>query len=335
MPCLSFMRLGTAFFIAEVQMRRILVAILALVAVAAFSAGALAAQGALTVKLTDRLGTSQTVDLAQLPQLTYPASYKRSSGTIVGPFTYTGPSLNSVLALMGGINKGDAVQLIAGDGYRMSLTYEQVNGEVTVYNEKGEALEEFTRPIMVLATSSDNPAFDGIRAIYSGPADPLTDGHTWVKDIVEVRVIPMVKEWMLELKGAVSAKMDRSTFESLATCPASPHPGEQHASTTGSYAGTPLWTLVSVVDNVEPENSHYTFDRGLAANGYTVRVKSADGSFLDIKSQDMADDGGYIVAFTKDGHILGDDEGPLVLTGPKVQKTIFRIVSIELIGLGN
>lgn len=316
-------------------MRRILAIVLAFAAIAAVSVGALAGVEALSIKLTDRLGTSQTVELNALPQLTYLASYKRSSGAIVGPFTYTGPSLNSVLALMGGINKGDAVQLIAGDGYRMSLTYEQVNGEVTVYNEKGEALEEFVRPFMVLATSSDNPAFDGIRAIYSGPANPLTDGHTWVKDIVEVRVIPMVREWVLELKGAVSAKMDRSTFESLATCPASPHPGEQHTSASGSYAGTPLWTLVSVVDNVEPENSHYTFDRQLAAKGYTVRVKSADGSFLDIRSQDMADDGGYIVAFTKDGHILGDDEGPLMLTGPKVQKTIFRIVSIELIGLGN
>ncbi len=316
-------------------MRRILGIVLALAAITALSAGALASQEALSIKLTDRLGTSQTVVLASLPQLTHLASYKRSSGTIVGPFTYTGPSLNSILALMGGINKGDAVQLIAGDGYRMSLTYEQVNGEVTVYNEKGEALDEFSRPIMVIATSSDNPAFDGIRAIYSGPASPLTDGHTWVKDIVEVRVIPMVKEWMLELKGAISTKMDRSTFESLATCPASPHPGEQHASMSGSYAGTPLWTLVSVVDNIEPENSHYTFDRQLAAKGYMVRVISADGSFLDIRSQDMADDGGYIVAFTKDGHILGDDEGPLVLTGPKVSKTIFKIVSIELIGLGN
>ena len=316
-------------------MRRILGIILALAAIAAIQAGAMANQAALSVRLTDRLGTSQIVELASLPQLAYLASYKRSSGTIVGPFTYTGPSLISVLALMGGINKDDAVQLIAADGYRMSLTYEQVNGEVTVYNEKGEALDEFLRPIMVIATSSDNPAEDGIRAVYSGPASPLTDGHTWVKDIVEIRVIPMVKEWMLELKGAVSAKMDRSTFESLATCPASPHPGEQHASTAGSYAGTPLWTLVSVVDNVEPKNSHYTFDRQLAAKGYTVRVKSADGSFLDVRSQDMADDGGYIVAFTKDGHLIGDDEGPLVLTGSKVQRTIFNIVSIELIGLGD
>ena len=316
-------------------MRRILVIILALAAVAAIQAGAMANQAALSVRLTDRLGTSQAVDLASLPQLAYLASYKRSSGAIVGPFIYTGPSLNSVLALMGGINKGDAVQLIAADGYRMSLTYEQVNGEVTVYNEKGEALDEFLRPIMVIATSSDNPAEDGIRAVYSGPDSPLTDGHTWVKDIVEIRVIPMVKEWMLELKGVVSAKMDRSTFESLATCPASPHPGEQHASTAGSYAGTPLWTLVSVVDNVEPENSHYTFDRQLASKGYTVRVKSADGSFLDIRSQDMADDGGYLVAFTKDGHMLGDDEGPLVLTGSKVLSMLFKIVSIELIGLGD
>lgn len=315
-------------------MRRMLSIILAVAAIAAVSAIALAGGKAPSIRLTDRLGTSQTVELDSLPQLTYLASYKRSSGTIVGPFTYTGPSLNSVLSLMGGINKGDAVQLIASDGYRMSLTYEQVNGEVTVYSDKGEALDEFVRPIMVLATSSDNPSEDGIRAVFSGPASPLTDGHTWVKDIVEIRVIPMVKEWMLELKGAVSAKMDRSTFESLATCPASPHPGEQHASAAGSYAGTPLWTLVSVVDNVEPENSHYTFDRQLAAKGYTVRVTSADGTFLDIRSQDMADDGGYIVAFTKDGHMLGNDEGPLMLTGAKVQKAIFRIVSIELIGLG-
>lgn len=308
-------------------------AIVALILIMTFTAGSQAA--GIVVKLTDRLGTSQSVDLLSLPQLDYKASYKRSSGTVVGPFNYSGPSLLSVLALMGGMNEGDAVQLISDDGYRMSLTYEQVHGEVTVYDEKGEALEDFERPILVLAVSSDNPAFEAskVRGIYSGPKTPLTDGHTWVKGIVEVKVIPMVKEWVLELEGAVSAKMDRSTFESLATCPLSPHPGADWGATDGTYAGVPLWTLVSVVDNVEPENSHYTYDRALAAAGYTVRVTSKDGTYVDFSSKDLIFESGIFVAFTKDGKLIGEDEGPLVLTGPKSPRTLKNIASIKLIGI--
>jgi hypothetical protein len=236
---------------------------------------------------------------------------------------------------MGGVHKGDAIQLISEDGYRMSLTYEQINGEVAVYDDKMEALEEFQRPIMMLATSSDNPGFesDSPRALYAGPASPLTDGHTWVKNVIEIKVIPMVKEWVLRLTGAVSAKMDRSTFESLATCPASPHPGSEFGSASTTYAGTPLWTLVSVVDNKEAENAHYTFDRKLAQKGYIVRVISKDGTYLDIRSQDMADEPDILVAFTKGGVLLGEDEGPLMLTGPKVEKPLRNIVAIELIGL--
>lgn len=298
------------------------------------SAAAPASEGTL-IKLTDRLGTTQLVKASGLPQLTYRASYKRSSGTIVGPYSYTGPSIASILALMGGVGKGDAVQLISDDGYRMTLTYEQLMGEVTVYDEKGEALEAFAKPVMMLALASDNPAFSSgnPRAIYAGPETPLTDGHTWVKSVVEIRVIPMVKEWVLELKGAVQAKMDRSTFESLATCPASPHPGSEFAEGQSTYAGTPLWTLVSVVDNVEEENSHYTFDRKRAAEGYIVRVTSRDGSYVDIRSQDMADEPGIFVAFTKGGVLLTEEEGPLMLTGPKAPAPLRNIASIELIGL--
>ncbi len=303
----------------------------------ALMALALSAQAAekVQIKLTDRLGTSQIVNVSALPQLTYKAAYKRSSGTIVGPFTYTGPSMMSILALMGGVHKGDAVQLISDDGYRMSLTFEQLSGEVTVYDEKGEALDEFKRPVMMLALSSDNPAFaaGNPRAIYAGPETPLTDGHTWVKSIVEIKVIPLVKEWVLELKGAVQARMDRSTFESLATCPVSPHPGSEFGTEASAYAGTPLWTLVSVVDNVEAENAHYTFDRKLAKEGYIVRVISKDGTYLDIRSQDMADEPGIFMAFTKGGALLSEEEGPLMLTGPKVGKPLKNIVAIELIGL--
>lgn len=307
--------------------------ILVSVSMAAFATEASADK--LTIRLTDRMGTSQTVDVLSLPQLRYEASYKRSSGTIVGPFTYEGPSLLSVLALMGGMNDGDAVQLISDDGYRMSLTYEQVNGEVAVYDEAGQALEEYERPVMMLAVSSDNPAFaqGNIRAIYAGPKVPLTDGHTWVKGVIEIKVVPMVKEWALKLTGAVEARMDRSTFESLATCPLSPHPGSEWKTEDATYAGVPLWALVSVVDNIEPADSHYTFDKQLARAGYTVRVISADGTFVDFDSKDLIYESDIFIAFTKDKALLGDADGPLMLAGAKSPKVLKHIVAIELIGL--
>ena len=315
--------------------KRFLAALAILISVSAVALRAAAAPDRITVRLTDRMGTSQTVDVLSLPQLRYEASYRRSSGTIVGPFTYEGPSLLSVLALMGGINEDDAVQLISDDGYRMSLTYEQVQGEVTVYDGAGEALDDFERPMMMLAVSSDNPAFakDSIRAIYAGPKAPLTDGHTWVKGVVEIKVIPMVKEWVLKLTGAAEARMDRSTFESLATCPMSPHPGADWKIGDATYAGVPLWALASVVDNIEPADSHYTFDKALARAGYTVRVISADGTFVDLASKDLIYESGIFIAFTRNGALLDEAEGPLMLTGAKSPRILENVVAIELIGL--
>ena len=76
----------------------LLSAIAALILIMTLAAGSQAA--GIVVKLTDRLGTSQTVDLLSMPQLDYKASYKRSSGAVVGPFSYSGPSLLSVLAVV-------------------------------------------------------------------------------------------------------------------------------------------------------------------------------------------------------------------------------------------
>jgi len=47
---------------------------------------------------------------------------KKSTGTIVGPAEFSGPSLAEVLELAGGITPEDAIEITASDGYVMTLS---------------------------------------------------------------------------------------------------------------------------------------------------------------------------------------------------------------------
>lgn len=92
------------------------------------------------IKLVGKDGQEQSVDLTTLESITGEASFKKSTGAIVGPASLTGPKLVDVLDLIGGIKEGEAIAIIANDGYEMTLTYDQVMGEVMTYDEEGQPL---------------------------------------------------------------------------------------------------------------------------------------------------------------------------------------------------
>jgi len=43
-----------------------------------------------------------------------------------------------------------------------------------------------------------------LRMVFVGPDGLLTDGHDWVKFVVEIKIKPAVEEWNLTLRGIMS-----------------------------------------------------------------------------------------------------------------------------------
>jgi len=294
------------------------------------------------IVLIDKDGNEKTVDLTKLESVTGEASFKKSSGTIVGPASFTGPKLVDVLAEIGGIKEGDAISVVAHDGYEMTLTYDQVMGNVMTYKEDGTALQiGGLQAILALESDNKDALESPPRICYIGEGKPISDGHFWVKDVAKIKVVESVDEWELSLSGLEEAKCDRSTFESAATCPDTTHPAQQWETTTKEgekvvYKGVPLWVMVAMVDGADTEDGHYRFNRDLAQKGYTVQVISVDGYKAEFNSKDVAYNDGIFLAYLANDKPLDADSGPLMLVGPNLpdkKSMVKQVKEIKLVNL--
>lgn len=296
----------------------------------------------LKIELIDRDGKQQTVDLSTLKTVTGDSGFIKSTGTIVGPASFTGPELSDVLEKIGGITKEDSLMITAGDGYEMTLTYEQAMGNVMTYDQKGEPQKIGGMEVILAVKSSAEEVLDKApRLCFIGEENVLTDGHFWIKEIAKIKVVPAVEEWELSLSGIEEATIDRSTFESVATCGRSPHPGQEFEDTNKKdekavYKGVPLWVMVSMVDGADDKDGHYRFNRELSQTGYTVQVIAVDGYKTEFSSKEVAYNDGIFLAYLKDDKPLDKDSGPLQLTGPKLpskQHGVKQVKEIKLVNL--
>lgn len=140
------------------------------------------------IEVTSVDGKASIVDLKEMAYVTGNGGLKKSTGTIVGPGKISGPKLLDILAIVGGIEEGQSVELIANDGYKMTLTYEQINGDVPSYDENGEAVTTDGLEAIIALEFSDN---------FNLPSEPtiafigetLTDGQLWLRGIKEIKII--------------------------------------------------------------------------------------------------------------------------------------------------
>lgn len=290
------------------------------------------------VELIDANGNVKEVDLGELTSVTGQGGFKKSTGAIVGPAEISGPMIMDVLDLIGGISPGDAVEITAADGYMMTFTYDQLQGEVMSYDTSGQALQVGGFEAILALESVEAELIEGApRVAFIG--DNICDGHFWIKDVAQIKVVPSVDEWEIKLSGVKEDVIDRSTYESLATCPDTPHPGQKWETTNKDgevevYEGAPLWVVISMVDDAE-EAEHYTFNRELASQGYKIQVIAKDGYAVEFDSMDVAFNDGIFLAYLRNGEPLGED-GPLMLAGPDLptkQYMVKEIAEIKLVDL--
>ncbi|MEW5748332.1 MAG: hypothetical protein AB1793_06065 [Candidatus Thermoplasmatota archaeon] len=286
--------------------------------------------GATTVDLT-------MYDLQSMDTVTSEGSFIKSTGTVEGPFEFTGVALRDLVDL---VYAGDdySVEVVATDGYTMTYSNSQAeNGTFEYYDPAGTSLgtDDFT---MVVAYAQDGlPLVDMVlRIAIIDESAPITDGHFWAKYVRTVNVLSPVKEYVLEINGTTSYEMDRPTFESVASC-------DYHALSwsfenetgTHTYTGVALWTLVSAVDGADGPDTEYLFNDLLAFAGYSVRVTAEDGYNKVFTSMQVARNDSIIVANKLDGEPLPDEEWPLRIVGDWLSGSmkVSQVVNISLEGL--
>ncbi len=151
--------------------------------------------------------------------------------------------------------------------------------------------------------------------IISPKNDQVTDGHWSVKWVVKLEIKPLVADWDVTFKGAITETIDRASFESPAQC----HKATWTDDKAQEWTGVPLYLLAGYVDD-EIKHQGPAFNDALAQAGYTVDVVAEDGFKATFDSARVARSKDILAAYLVNGNPLPDQYFPLRLVGNDVSK---------------
>ena len=229
-----------------------------------------------------------------------------------------------------------SVQVEANDGYTITFSSEQIkNGNYMTYDPTTGEEIDIEGLTTILASEQEGELLDVEQGgplrlrIISKEANQVTDGHWSVKFINQIKIKPLIQDWILNLQGAVEENMDRSTFESgtAEKC----HQAVYVDSAGNEWKGIPLWLLVGRVDDeITHEDNAYNDD--LAKKGYEVEVVSKSGKSTIFTSQDVMRNNKMLVVYLLNNNPLTDVDFPLRLIGEDIneENEVVQIKSIIL-----
>jgi hypothetical protein len=107
---------------------------------------------------------------------------------------YTGPSLNTLCDLVGGMNANTTLRITALDNYSVTLTYAEFNGALTTYDPlTGEPVQHNETLTLILAYHfNDNnlSLSDGtLKLAIISPENLATSSSYWVKNVVKLEIL--------------------------------------------------------------------------------------------------------------------------------------------------
>jgi hypothetical protein len=248
-----------------------------------------------------------------------------STGAISPPMKIKGVSLIDLAGLVGGLQPTLGINIVAKDGYSITMSYDQIaNGNFTTYDPGTGDERSIDDPLVaVVAFERDGEEIskedDGPLRIFvvSESNNQIIDGHWSVKWVEKLELKPLAEDWVLYLEGTITEDLDRASFES---CTA---PGCHAASWTDAegndWSGVPLYLLAGRVDdgNVHEDRA---YNDDYAVQGYDLQIYASDGYSASIESSQTNFNEALIVASLLNGETLGEDQFPLRLVGEGLEK---------------
>lgn len=278
--------------------------------------------------------------ISEMEEVSMDGGLLTSAGTLKGPYKYSGVPLFDVLDLVGGVTDDNSLRVTAADGYAMVFTWEELNGEFITYNvNTGDEVEAQEELIPVLSyMEDDEPLPDGhgpIRLVILGEEGLISEGHYWIKQVVQIEVLKAIQDYNLTLTGVLSEVMTRATFESGCNCPDTPpeHQGVYEDADGDIWTGMPIWLLIGRIDD-EVTHTGFAYNREMADTGaYTVQVISEDGFIVELNSSFVKMNQNIILANEMNGLALSEKYWPLRLVGSDLEKSQMarNIAEIKLV----
>ncbi|MGY5852504.1 MAG: hypothetical protein RTU92_02945 [Candidatus Thorarchaeota archaeon] len=145
---------------------------------------------ALTVNITGLLYTYAMSDLKSMDPITGNGGYKKTTGTIVGPFEYTGVSIRSLLNEIGGLPESYSIGVSSRDGYTPIFNKSQVEGILEGYDPEGNPFGAINCTLIIAYYENGSALTEGgpLRAVILNEDGNLSDGPLWAKDVVSITV---------------------------------------------------------------------------------------------------------------------------------------------------
>jgi hypothetical protein len=110
---------------------------------------------------------------------------------IDGPYNFTGVKFSTLISQIDSLPKNYNITVTASDGWTSEFTKDQINGDIELYNETGEKIEE-GNATMTLAYIEDNEYInenDGpLRIAFIGE-NVITASNLWSKAVEIIEII--------------------------------------------------------------------------------------------------------------------------------------------------
>jgi DMSO/TMAO reductase YedYZ molybdopterin-dependent catalytic subunit len=177
-------------------------------------------QTALSVIVGNNTEDYTIEEIMNLPATTGEGGYMKSTGTIVGPFNYTGVEIKTLLEEVGELPEGYSVEVKSKDGWTSYYTRANVEGVFSGYTPTKEPLSRIECTLILAYHINGSPLANDIgplRLVMLNVDGNLTDGHLWSRQVVSIRVINEVDTWELHLDGVETWNITHDTYYALAS----------------------------------------------------------------------------------------------------------------------
>jgi hypothetical protein len=142
-------------------------------------------------------GTSLSLDqtaISNLPAIRYAGGFRNKLGLVKSLGNHTGPSLNTLCSLVGGVGNDTSLRITASDGYTQTLSYDMVNGAFATYDNVTGNPVQHNQPLTPILAYHFNDAnltsgVDGpLELAIVGPEGVATPSSYWVKNVVKLEL---------------------------------------------------------------------------------------------------------------------------------------------------
>jgi hypothetical protein len=139
-------------------------------------------------------------------------------GSLKNRGLYTGVPINTLCNLVGGIQKGQTLRVTGSDGYNITFTYKQVNGDFVTYNNVTGVKVAHNQPLTTILAyylNGKNLTSNGpLRFAIVGPEGLCTNSTYWVSYVVKLEILGTVPTVTISPNSATIDLGQSKTFTS-------------------------------------------------------------------------------------------------------------------------